>query len=66
MLNPVFATWGIAACATGGVIVRPFRWPEAIWAVAGAAALVATGLLPGADAWHGVAKARTSTCSWSA
>ena len=42
------ATWGIAALATGGVIVRPWGFPEAIWAVLGAAALVLLALLP----WH--------------
>jgi hypothetical protein len=25
------ATWGIAALVTGGVIVRPWRLPEAPW-----------------------------------
>ena len=40
------ATWGIAATATAGVIARPFGLPEAVWAVAGAVLLVATGLLP--------------------
>jgi Na+/H+ antiporter NhaD/arsenite permease-like protein len=39
-------TWGICAVATAAVIARPFRWPEAIWAVAGAAALLLFGLLP--------------------
>jgi arsenical pump membrane protein len=38
------------------VIVRPFQLPEATWAVTGAAILVLSGLLPVADAWHGVAK----------
>jgi arsenical pump membrane protein len=38
--------WGIAALATGGVILRPFQWPEAVWAVAGALALVPSRLLP--------------------
>ena len=38
--------WVIIALATAGVIVRPFRLPEAVWAVAGAAALVSLGLLP--------------------
>ena len=38
--------WAIAALATAGVIVRPFRWPEAVWAVAGAALLVIGGLVP--------------------
>jgi arsenical pump membrane protein len=40
-----FAIWSIAALATAGVILRPFRWPEAIWAVAGAALLVLSGLM---------------------
>ena len=47
-------TWGIAALATAGVIVRPWRLPEAVWALAGAALLVAAGLLPWRDAWRGV------------
>jgi len=50
------ATWGIAGIATAGVIVRPWRWPEAIWAVTGAAILVALGLLPPRLALIGVAK----------
>ncbi|HEV7438384.1 MAG TPA: arsenic transporter [Methylobacterium sp.] len=55
-LTPNLATWGIAALATLGVIVRPFSWPEAIWAVLGAAALVVLGLLPAGTAWEGVLK----------
>ena len=39
-------TLAIAALAIAGVIVRPMRWPEAIWAVAGALAVVVFGLLP--------------------
>jgi len=54
MLGAVAVTWGIAALATGGVIVRPWKIPEAVWAIAGAAALVAAGLLPAADAWLGI------------
>ena len=42
--------------ATAGVIVRPFRLPEAVWAVGGAAALVCLGLLPVGLAWLGVGK----------
>ena len=49
------AIWSIAAVATAGVIVRPWRLPEAIWAVAGAALLVGCGLLPWRDALAGVA-----------
>ncbi|MGF6573073.1 arsenite efflux membrane protein ArsB [Paraburkholderia fungorum] len=45
-MNSVFLSWGIAAVATAGVITRPFKWPEAIWAVAGALLLVLFGLLP--------------------
>lgn len=39
-------TWSIAALATSGVIIRPWRLPEAIWAVLGAATLIGLGLLP--------------------
>jgi arsenical pump membrane protein len=52
----IWVTWGIAALATAGVIVRPWRLPEAIWAVLGAAALAAFGLLPWTDALAGVAR----------
>jgi arsenical pump membrane protein len=45
-LTPNLVTWAIAAVATLGVITRPFSWPEAIWAVLGAAALVVFGLMP--------------------
>jgi arsenical pump membrane protein len=50
------ATWVIVALGIAGVILRPWRLPEAIWAVAGAVALVAFGLLPIGDAWTGTAK----------
>ena len=56
MSSSQYATWAIAALATAGVIVRPWRLPEAIWAVLGAAALVAFGLLPWRDALAGVLK----------
>ncbi|MHC2434504.1 arsenical pump membrane protein [Bradyrhizobium sp. USDA 4451] len=49
-------TWGIIAPATAGVIIRPFRLPEAIWAIAGAAALVTCNVLTASEALHGVAK----------
>jgi len=38
------------------VIVRPFRLPEAVWALAGAVALVAAGILPWFDALGGIRK----------
>jgi arsenical pump membrane protein len=50
------AAWAIAGTATAGVIIRPFRLPEATWAVAGAAVLVACGLLPWDVALTGVRK----------
>ncbi len=40
------AVWVIVALSTLGVIARPFRWPEAIWAVTGAVVLVVARLLP--------------------
>jgi arsenical pump membrane protein len=56
------AAWSIAAVATAGVIARPFRLPEATWAVAGAVLLVAFGLLPWADAWSGIRKGLDIYC----
>jgi arsenical pump membrane protein len=55
-LNDVTATWAISAIATAGVIVRPFSWPEAVWAVLGALALLAFGLIGPEVAWTGVLK----------
>jgi len=46
MTLPALAIWSIAALATAGVILRPFRWPQAIWAVAGAVLLVLSCLMP--------------------
>jgi arsenical pump membrane protein len=51
-----WSVWGIAALATAGVILRPFAWPEFIWAITGAVLLIALGLLPAADALAGLAK----------
>jgi len=45
----------IAALATAGVILRPFGWPEAIWAVAGATVLLAMRLITPSDALRGIA-----------
>jgi arsenical pump membrane protein len=55
-MSPHALTWLIAAIATAGVILRPFNWPEAIWAVAGAALLVALQLLSPQDALAGIGK----------
>jgi len=51
-----WATWGIAAAATAGVIIRPFSWPEFVWAASGAILLVLLGLLSVPDALSGVMK----------
>ncbi len=56
ILASSWATWGIVALATAGVIVRPFSWPEFTWAVGSAGLLVLLGLLSPGDAWAGVAK----------
>jgi arsenical pump membrane protein len=53
---PRIIVWIICALATAGVIVRPFRWPEAVWAVTGAVVLVGAGLLPLAQAMTAVGK----------
>ena len=52
----MIATVAICAAATAGVIVRPFRWPEAVWAVLGATLLLVTGLIAPAGAWAAVLK----------
>jgi arsenical pump membrane protein len=55
-VNHNFVAWGICALAVAGVIIRPFKWPEAIWASAGAAIIVLLGLLPVSDAWGAIGK----------
>jgi arsenical pump membrane protein len=50
------ATWSVCALATAGVVGRPWKLPEWIWAVAGSALLVALGLVPLGDAGKAVGK----------
>ncbi|HZL01294.1 MAG TPA: arsenic transporter [Caulobacteraceae bacterium] len=50
------AIWVIAGLAAAGVIARPFRLPEAVWAVSGAILLLALGLLPLSSAARAVGK----------
>ena len=50
------ATIAIAGSATIGVIARPWRLPEAIWAAGGALLLVLTGLLPVSRTLIGISK----------
>jgi arsenical pump membrane protein len=52
--HEVTIAWSIIALATAGVVTRPFRLSEAVWAVAGAVALVLLGFLPWGDALNGI------------
>jgi arsenical pump membrane protein len=49
-------TWLVVVLATAGVIIRPWRLPEAVWAVSGAAILVIANLLPWRDALQAVGR----------
>jgi arsenical pump membrane protein len=49
-------TWLIVIIATAGVIIRPWRLPEAIWAVLGAVLLVILGLVSAKDALAAVGR----------
>ena len=55
-MNSAWPIWTICILATGGVVGRPFRVPEAVWAVSGAALLLLLGLLPLGDGLAAVAK----------
>ncbi|QWW71635.1 arsenic transporter [Rhizobium sp. WYJ-E13] len=48
--------WSIAGLTAAGVVTRPFRWPEAIWAALGAFVLLAFQLIGPVDALAGIAK----------
>lgn len=48
--------WAIAIFTTAGIIVRPFKLPEATWAVAASILLVATRLMVPAEAMSGIKK----------
>jgi arsenical pump membrane protein len=50
------ATWTISFLAIAGVIIRPFKLPEAVWAVSGAVVLVVFRLLLPSEGLAGVAK----------
>lgn len=55
-MSPDVMTWLIVVLATAGVILRPFQWPEAVWAVAGALLLVVLQFLSPQDALSGITK----------
>jgi arsenical pump membrane protein len=48
--------WIISFLAIAGVIIRPFKLPEAIWAVSGAILLVILGLIKPAEGLSGISK----------
>ncbi len=52
----VVATWSVCAAAIGGVVARPFRWPEAVWAIMGASVLLLAGLIAPGAAWTAVGR----------
>ena len=54
--DPALMIWIIAALATCGVILRPWRVPEYAWAMGGALLLTLSGLLPLPAALAAVAK----------
>jgi arsenical pump membrane protein len=55
-MSAAAVTWLITALAAVGVALRPFNWPECVWAIVGAAALVTFGIISPADAAVGVAR----------
>ena len=54
--TPHTITWAIIALSILGIIARPFKWPEFVWAASGAILLVALRLLSPAKAWDGILK----------
>lgn len=46
----------VAALTALTLLIRPFKWPEAVWAVLAAALLTGAGAIPLLDAWAGIAK----------
>lgn len=53
---PHYITWIIAALITAGIIIRPFKISEAVWAVAGAVLLVILRLISPNEALTGINK----------
>jgi arsenical pump membrane protein len=48
--------WIVAVVTTAGVTLRPFKFPEAVWAVGGAIVLLALGCLSWSDEWSAIGK----------
>ena len=51
-----YITWIVTFFAISGVIIRPFKIPEAVWAVSGAVILIVLQLISPADAFLGITK----------
>src|ERR1700678_176651 len=50
------ATWLIAVFVIVGIVVRPWKLPEAVWAVLGACVLIVSSLISRADALIAIRK----------
>lgn len=55
-MNSEFFVYLITLITIAGVIIRPFKIQEAVWAVAGALLLLVFGLISLQDAWTGIGK----------
>ncbi|KAA0127276.1 arsenic transporter [Chryseobacterium sp. SN22] len=55
-MNREFFICFIASVTIAGVIIRPYKIQEAVWAVAGALLLLVFGLISLKDAWTGIGK----------
>ncbi|AVA24820.1 arsenic transporter [Rhizobium sp. NXC24] len=55
-MNTPLYTSAIAAATAAGVVTRPFRLPEAVWAVGGAMLIFILGIIPPAEVWSGITK----------
>ena len=53
---PHIIIWSIAVLVTAGIIIRPFKLPEAVWAVSGALILIIFQFLSPSEAFSGVIK----------
>jgi arsenical pump membrane protein len=55
-MNSEFFIYFIAFVTIAGVIIRPYKIQEAVWAIAGALMLLVFGLISLHDAWTGIGK----------
>ena len=55
-MSAVIIIWIISVLSIAGIIIRPFRWPEAIWVVAGTILLLVMHLILPSEALAGIRK----------